>query len=254
MYNSPDTYNLHYNDTYAFNASTSGIEIYDVDTESVIKYVSYYTTHSGADADTITSVWASPTEAYLGTTNSGIYTLNLDYITSVSGVIDLASYLVPFKWYPDITNNHITYIHGAGDYLCITTISGVDHFNLGHSDAYYRSYTTTAFATKCHQTSKGRFYYIISGCELSTSAVNTVYTHQCDWDENSIGYIYDVTASGSLFYGAGSINDIYIVENTSTYKQNNNLIFAATQHGVVLIEERPGDEANSRYKHYLVEA
>jgi len=538
MYNSPDTYNLYYNDEYAFNASTSGIEIYDVDAESVVKYVSYHTTHSGADSDTVTSVWATPTKAYLGTTNSGIYTLGLGYITSVSGVVDLASYLVPFKSYPDITDNHVRYIHGSGDYMCVTTISGVDHFNFGSSDAYDRSYTMAGFVTKCHQTSRGRFYYLIAGSEISgwpfkmpitlspvtpaanyqvqvtltvatvdyskiaedgddirfydgdlsaldyyietwdgagnstiwvevknsgtdviymyygnpyaaatsspedtfelyyefgaagdindftndwypylgagvpnrynvthdageglpapsikmdmdhpgggadgayflitqvvnndfcqlaiqadyravstfagssvtnaqthvhknqalsnashiwqhrwynggvldtgwasgaeqishantalyssvkvgfgshdgwaadysqvtrfdnirvrkydspepaatleaeypASSLNVIYTHQCDWDGDSIGYIYDLTASGSLFPANSSINDIHITEGTSTYGQNNNLIFAATSNGVVLIEERPGDEANSRYKQYFVEA
>lgn len=152
MYNSPDTYNLHY-DEYAFNASTSGIEIYDADTEVVVKYVTY----SGG----INSVWADDDTAYLGTTAAGIYTLDLCYITAVSGVVDLFSYLQPFKSYPDITDNHVRYIHGAGDYMCVTTVSGVDHFNFGHSDSYYRSYTTLSNyeADKCWQTSTGRFYY-----------------------------------------------------------------------------------------------
>jgi len=150
---SPNTYNLYYNDEYTFNASTSGIEIYDVDTESAVKYV----THSGG----INSVWASSDIAYLGTTTAGIYTLGLDYITSVSGVVDLSGYLVSFKSYPEITDNHVKYIHGAGDYMCVVTASGVDHFNFGHSDSYYRSYTTFSDyeAGKCWQTSTGRFYY-----------------------------------------------------------------------------------------------
>jgi len=542
MYNSPDTYNLHYNDAYAFNASTSGIEIYDVDTESVVKYVAYPATYSGAEPCNVTSVWASPTKAYFGTTNSGIYTLDLGYITSVSGVVDLASYLVSFKKYPDITNNHVTYIHGAGDYLCITTISGVDHFNLGHSDAYHRSHTIISpdtIARKCFQTSRGRFYYVTGAAGLETTycrritfdAVTTdtnyqiqitltaanfdyshvnadgsdirfydlndnkldyfiwtwsyggtstiwvevtdvgteeikicygnpdavaesnadatfqlydhftgtslngskwptvnepgqitvagswvqvdgnvnypyiqgayildppliveqyldvdsvtgnngfqhfenrirgnddgarwykwgsewyvgfngawawndgtapftgtglyttyikpdgirvtwisgmdeswvgttnsssnralrlfggytgsnvnidwvrvrrydvnspavssigpegragggidrleaIYTYQCDWDENNTGYTYYTSTSGNLLPREQIINDLYIVEGTSTYGQNNNLIFVATTSGVALIEERPGDEANSRYKHYLVE-
>lgn len=241
---SPNTNNLYYNDEYMFNASTSGIEIYDVDAESVVKYVIY----SGG----VSSVWTDSDIAYLGTTNSGIYTLNLDYITSVSGVVDLSGYIILFKDYPNITDSHVKYIHGSGDYLCCVTDVGVDHFNFGSSDAHYRSCATISGAEKCWQTSKGRFYY------TKSDSLTTIYTYMCDWDENSVGYVYETTGSGNLFFPGGcDIKDIAVTEGTSIYTTGrgatNNLIFVATTSGIVLIEEKQGDEEDSRYKQYFVE-
>lgn len=241
---SPDTNNLYYNDAYMFNASSSGIEIYDIDAESVVKYVIY----SGG----IKSVWADSDTAYLGTTAAGVYTLDLDYITSVSGVVDLSGYITLFKSYPNITGDNVVYIHGADDYLCCVTESGIDHFNFGSSEAYERSYAIFSGAEKCWQTSTGRFYY------TKTDSLNTVYSYMCNWDENSVGYVYETTGSGNLFFPEGhEIKDISITEGTSIYTTvrgaTNNLIFTATTSGIVLIEEKQGDEENSRYKQYLVE-
>jgi len=231
---SPNTTNLHYTN-YVFNTSTSGCEIYDLDTESIIKYVTY----SGG----LNSVWSNEDYAYLATPDDGIYRLDLDYITSVTGM-DLTSYLDVFKQYPDILDNEVKYIHGCGDYMCVVTASGVDHFNFGNSSSYTRSSGLVA-AEKCFQTCRGRFYYTAGPKTV------TIYTHQCDWSEGTEGYVYDSTSPGTLLPESAIVRDIFVVEGTSSYGQNNNLILVATSEGVTLIEERPGDEANSNYRIYL---
>jgi len=48
-----------------------------------------------------------------------------------------------------------------------------------------------------------------------------------------------------------TINDLYVTEKTSRYNEGN-VIFIATNNGVTVIEEKPGDEENSNFKYYLI--
>lgn len=237
---SPDTVYCIY-DNPIYNVSTSGIEIYNVDVST--DYYIAYATLSGVNA-----IAESNEKLLIGTTTSGILYIPTTTITNenIYSPQDLTGEVLLWKQYPDILDNYVKDISACGDYVCAVTASGVDHFNLGRSSSYDHSSGLTAAATKCFQTCRGRFYY------AAGTKIVTIYTHQCDWTEGTIGYEYDSTISGTLLPPGGVINDISVVEGTSIYN-GANLIFAATSSGVALIEERPGNEANSRYKWYLLE-
>jgi len=235
---SVDTRSAWYQNPY-YNTSSEGFEVYNTDI-STEYYIAKATISGGVNA-----ICLLDGTVYIGTTNSGIFSMPE---TAVSGtdiyvVQDLNPHLSVFKQYPDITGNNITALAGAGDYLTAITISGIDHFNLGHSDAYYRTFATISGMTKCAQSEKGKFYYLGGGTEAYT-----IYTHQCEWDENSIGYTY-TTTSGNLFPAGCNINNISIVDHDTGVTD----LYFATTSGVVLVEENPGDEENTRYKRYLLE-
>jgi len=222
-----------------YNASSEGFEVYNLDI-STEHYIAKATISGGVNALTLLDGIV-----YIGTTNSGIYSIPVTSVTGTDTTIvqDLNSYLSVFKQYPDITGDNIVDLDAAGDYLTTITTSGIDHFNLGHSDAYYRTYATTPGMTKCAQSERGKFYYLDGSTE-----VYTIYTHQCDWNENSIGYNYTST-SGYLFPSNCYINDLDVMDDgTGTC-----VLYFATTSGVVVIEENSGDEENARYKHYLLE-
>ena len=98
------------------------------------------------------SVWADDTNIFIGTVGSGIYQAPVSLV-GVSGTIMSSLY----KGVPDITDNSVTYIHGAGDYLCATTSSGVDLYTVSSGT---RMYTFDENIHKCFQTSSGTLYYI----------------------------------------------------------------------------------------------
>jgi len=82
-----------------------------------------------------------------------------------------------------------------------------------------------------------------------TGKLYVVYDNTVNWQEDSIGYGYDIKdmLDGQIYY----LNDVFVTENTSEYN-NDNVIFLATNHGAVVIEERKGDEGNSRIKRYYL--
>ena len=219
----------------------------DISTESCIAYIEY--------GGGINSIALCNDLLFLATTNSGIYALPTSTITGTNIYTpdDLTPYIYNFKDYPDITSSNVSYLHSSGDYLCCVTSAGVDHFNFGTSSAHSRSYATISGVEKCWQTSTGRFYY------TKPESLTTIYSYMCDWDDNSVGYVYETTGSGNLFFAeACEIQDISVTEGTSIHTTvrgaTNNILFLATTSGIVLIEEKQGDEENSRYKQYLVEA
>lgn len=204
--------NVWSSNNYIYHTTLSGIDVYNNDTSILIDHI---------PITDVTSVWADSTYIYIGTSNSGIYR------ATVSGVA------IPYKIWPDITSDLIVYLHGAGEFLCATTGSGVDQYNTVSGTRIYTSISGTA---KCFQTSSGPFYYSI-GPEL-----NAVYGSS-NWTDPD--YIYD----DLLFVTA--INDIHITEGTSSYN-NHNTIFLATDVGAHVIEERRGDESNSVVKRYYI--
>lgn len=173
------------------------------------------------------SCWADDSYLYVGTTLSGMYR------TTASGA--LGNILSLYKAYPDLTSDEAVYLHGAGEYLCATTISGVDQYNTVSGT---RIYTTVSGSYKCHQTSTGEFYYSID------DTLHAVYSTASNWTEPD--YSYD----DQLLYTT-DINDIFVTEGTSTYGSDN-VIFLATDQGVHVVEERKGDEINSRTKRYYL--
>ena len=163
--------------------------------------------------------------------------------TQISGVyraplssIEISSDIYEFLSAPNLTSNVTLALHGAGNYLCITTNSGVDHINLVSEE---RGYKYINDLSKCFQTSNGGFYYIQEDklcCVYSTVSgiINPDYIY-----ENELLFVT-------------SINDIYVTENTSTHS-GGNVIFLATDNGVHIIEEKRGDEINSRIKRYFID-
>ena len=221
--------NIWTDDTYIFKATTSGVNIYDIDTGGTVAIVQYGTGMS--------SVWSDDTYLYMGTTNSGVLWLP---ISVISGTYDLTNQLSIYRGYPNITNDHVNYLHGSGDYLCITTISGVDHINLTTSSGIY---TTVSGAKKCYQTAEGRFYYCFD------DDLNVVYDNTQNW--TNPGYIYSV--GDGIIQAGVEINDIFVTEDTSIYQSDDNVIFLATSNGVTIIEERKNNEISSRVKYFYKE-
>ena len=210
-------------DPYVFKASSEGLKVFDLASESLIQLAEF----TGG----INSVWANDQHVYVATTNSGIYRALL---TTVTGTIVFESY----KSWPNITQNQVNYLHGNGDYLLATTLSGVDRYKISTDD---HDYVFVDDATKCYQATTGDYYYIVSP-NSSSDSLHTVY-------ETGGGYIYGTDQQ--IIITATGINDIYVTEGTSIY--GGNLIFLATTFGAYLIEEKRADEENCRKKIYLIE-
>jgi len=136
--------NMWITDDFIFKCETYSIGVYD-------------TSASGLGNIQViqrpSSVWADDDYLYIGTTASGILRHPM---TSISGGI--YTDLMDYKQYPDITNNGVIYIHGAGDYLCATTISGVDRIKISTDDHISSKYS--ADFGKCFQISNGDMYYL----------------------------------------------------------------------------------------------
>ena len=75
-------------------------------------------------------------------------------------------------------------------------------------------------------------------------ALNAVYNTTSDW--TTPDYVYD----DQLLY-IEHVNDIYVTESTSQYI-GDNVIFLGTDNGVHVIEERKGNEENSRIKRFYI--
>lgn len=207
---------------YVFRPTSSGVNIYDMDTESVIAEASI--------SLGVSSAWSNDTHLFMGTATSGILWMTL---ASISGSYDLTNQLYIYKGYPNITDNRVTYLHGSGDYLCAVTDVGVDHINLTTNSGIY---TTVSGINKCHQTAEGRFYYIDDN-------LHVMYDNTSDW--SSPDYTYP---SGGIIPEDITINDISIAEGTP------NTILIATSSGVVVIEEKENDEENSRFRYFFRES
>lgn len=199
---------------HIYHTTNSGIDVYNSDASSLLYHVGL--------PNAATAVWADNTYIYMGTLTSGVYR------STISGAAS------PYRIEPNITSNETTYLHGAGEFLCVTTISGVDQYNVVSGT---RIYTSISGATKCYQTSTGEFYYAVS------VDLNAVYSTASNWSDPD--YIYD-----DLLY-ATVINDIHVTEGTSSYN-NNNIIFLGTDQGAHVIEERRGDEENANLKRYYI--
>ena len=77
-----------------------------------------------------------------------------------------------------------------------------------------------------------------------SDTLHAVYSTASNWTDPD--YSYD----DELLY-ITDINDIFVTEGTSTYSSDN-VIFLATDQGVHVVEERKGDETNSRAKRYYL--
>ena len=140
--------NLSKNSNYIFSSTTSGVNIYDTN----LFYI------GNLSLDSVSSIYANESTLFIGTTNSGIFYYDLSLIAS-GAYTDIFSY----KQAPAVTGNIINYLHGAGDYLIVTTESGIDQYNILTDDRLF-IYSTKSLS-KCFQTTSGSFYYVSSEIE-----------------------------------------------------------------------------------------
>jgi hypothetical protein len=211
---SPD---INYNG-YLYAASSSGILIIDIATETEYAHIS---------STTCTSVWNSDTLVFMGTTNSGIYALAKSDI----GAGDLTSLAYQYKTYPTLTSDNIKYLHGQSDYLCATTAAGVDFVWISLNDQNSRIIANTY---KCFVCTDGKTYYTTSGTphKIYRSNVPSV-------QYPSVTY---VCGSGDLTRVV-NVQDIYVTEGTSsvdTVLWPENTLFIAASGSAFIYDEGSG--------------
>ena len=211
-------------DPYVYQATSSGLNVHDLSSEALINFISF--------AGGVNSVWANDQYVYIATTVSGIYRSTVTTITGTSAAFN------PYKTYPDITDNEVNYLHGNGDFLCASTVSGVDRYRI--SDGYRVSESGTD-AQKCYQTSVGDYYYAVNLTD--STELHAVYS-------GGGGYTY--TSGPENIIVSTSIADIYVTEGTSRYDAAN-VIFLATSSGAYVIEEKRGNEDNCEKRIYLLD-
>jgi hypothetical protein len=150
----------------------SGINIYDLETTSLLNVIEY---------DYVSSVWTNDNYMYMATSISGIYRCD---VLTVTGTVSL----IPYKQYPDITDNCVYCIHGKGNYLCATTAYGVDHYDLTTGSGIC---TTLSGVSKCFQTERGEFYYTYTPL-TADKKLHVVYDNTNNWDIETVGHIYTI--------------------------------------------------------------
>lgn len=225
---------IYTDENYAYASTTSGLDIYDIVSESKYAYINH--------DNGFNTVWANDSKVFVGTTNSGIKYVNKTCISgSITDPIDLYTCLNNFSdltYYHNLTSDNIQYLHGSGDIICAVTNSGVDVVKLDPQS--YRSYTTISGGQKCFMTSTGKFYYtLISGTVWSLNRVNYCLW---DWSEPDKAYI----TGGGIFEAGISLNDVFVTENTSSTTIDNTL-FVATSSGIYVIDEET-ENYNIYYK------
>ena len=159
-------------DPYVFKASSEGLKIFDLASESLV--------HLAEFTGGINSVWANNQYVYVATTSSGIYKTQLATVTGTM-------VFEPYKSYPNITNNCVNYIHGNGDYLLAATLSGIDRYNT-LTDT--REYSLIENLDKCFQTTGGDYYYTKNPDFVITGLDDSVF----NWS-----YCKVVTLSHAIF-------------------------------------------------------
>jgi len=128
--------NVWSHDDYIYHTTNSGIDVYSSDTSSLLYIVSIAQP---------AAVWVNDNYIYIGTVSSGVYR------AAISGTAS------PYKQEPYLTSNETIYLHGNGNYLCVSTVSGVDRINTQTDN---RVYTEDDYIHKCFQTVSGTLYYI----------------------------------------------------------------------------------------------
>ena len=189
---------------YVYKATTSGLSVYDLNSEALLGFE--YITGG------ISSVWADTQYVYSGTTTSGLYR------SSVS----LPTLSTPYKQYPNISSNSVNYIHGNGGYVCAITNVGADRFNAQDNS---RVHIACNNLNKCFQASAGDFYFTENAMQLTSD----IDISLLDWAYYKIvqlsrttsidGYAFtfeidftDASALHSVLYNNG--NDIRIMSAT----------------------------------------
>lgn len=198
--------------TYVYVATTSGLDIIEVESESIYAYI----TISGG----FETVWANNTRVYLGTT-SGIDYVNKSCIVPGDIAVCLTDYSV------SLTSSGIVYLHGDDNHLLCCTVSGVDVIK--EEPSGYRYYTTITGASKCFMTPTKKMYYTMDTPDWAVHRRDVVTEN---WIVPDRAYTFD----GTTFPADLEINDIFVTEATSSGGLDNTL-FIATTSGVYVLDE-----------------
>lgn len=222
---SPNIHQVYVDKDYIYTANNFGVDIFDIASELVyatIKTASGYITIAGDD-DYI----------YLGTTGSGTKKLLKTNISgSVVSPYNLSAYVTNYLTFPYIESNNINYISVAGHYTGLILASGTKVASIKDEPQGYYSSTTMPpgnTATKCHITSDGYIYYIVttSGESMVSKAKGS-----SNWTPPLKSY---VTGGGVLASGIVP-RDIYVTEGTASDGTSNTL-FIATTSGAYIVDE-----------------
>ena len=119
-----------------YQTTSSGVDVYDGNASNLVNHI--------ALPNAATAVWANGSYVYMGTLTSGVYRA----VASGSAL--------PYLTRPSIMSNDVTYLHGADKYLCITTVSGVDRYDMTVASGIH---STATGIHKCYQTTSGTLYY-----------------------------------------------------------------------------------------------
>jgi len=204
-------------DDYVYAATSSGLDIIEIESEQRYAYITY--------GGGFTTTWADSTKVYLGTTASGVKYINKTCISgSIVSPYELSICLTDYLNTPDILSDQIIYIHGNGGYLAISTASGIDAKGPSVS-----GYTYVGLASKVFATSLGEVYYITgSGTNKQVNVVDEINGY---WSEPDTIY-----TTNSFILGNVDLFDMFVTEGTSDTGVSNTL-FLATSSGVYIIDE-----------------
>lgn len=206
-------------ENYVYAATTSGLSIFDITTESGVNIIDRFST------DGYNTVWASDTHVYMGSSVYGIEYFNKDYVTNQG----IESYVSSYEVYPFLSSNNVVYIHGNGSRMLACTAAAVDVIRM---DSHYITHNTNVTtAKKCFVTPNyDYYYYLVSG--TSNYQIHRLNGNTSDWTTPDVMY-----ATGSGFLSdATIIRDFCVTEHTSTAGDDNTL-FMATDNGVYVYDE-----------------
>jgi hypothetical protein len=214
-------------DNYVYAATTDGLNIIDLISEQAYAHITY--------TNGFNSVWADNDNVYLATPASGIKYLAK---TCISGSVilpyELISCLTDYLNEPDILSDQVRYLHGNGEYMIISTASGVNY--RGPSQL---ASTNTKLSRKAFITSSGTMYY--TTWDGNKWRINVKNATGINWLAPDKTY-----ETGTFLINSGvDILDIFVTEETSNTGINNT-IFIATTSGIFVIDEEL-NEADTYY-------
>jgi hypothetical protein len=198
--------NVFIDETYYYNTVNTTLQIYLIETETLINSVNY--------TQSIICMWSNTSYLFLGT-SEGVLRINKDNFLAQ----DLMSLTETYKFYPEITGNNIIDIHGTDQCVAFCTNSGVDFFNLiGYEE---HSYIETDDVTHCHIISNRDMYYSTDHHIYHVNPVPPVF------------YPDIIFSAGSgILTGCSQIDDFKV-----TLKNGTHNYFIQTDLGIYAIEE-----------------
>lgn len=206
---------------YAYGATASGLNIIDLETNSIIAYT--------YEETGFTTLWGSNDIIYLGTLDDGVKYIEKSSISGTeNSPNDLTSFVESYNYYYNVGSTNIKYIHGNNNTLAVVTSNGIDILNNEYTG--YKSSLSNTNVTKCFLTSNCEVYYIIQ--EPSVNKVAMVNTCLCDWTLPDTVYLNDGTIIGDDV----GITDIFVTTNTSI-SGGSNTMFIATSSGAYVVDE-----------------